>query len=296
MSEVYAQGQPSAQVDPVEQGQQKLAQLFEQQQKYLENARIEAQKIYPNDQNQQMQYLSQLQYNNPFTAQIKYQEKEVKNLDMQKKGLNPDGSPIAPEFKTILDAEGNLPEKYKLISQLLDPNTLEGYNMLKQIATETGPSKYAQTANKQAELSRQDTIDAAQRAAGAGVATARSNLAMRGGASAGARERLEGDAQMGLMGAKQGAYRQTGNQLLDIMKDDETRKRQALTQFGEAEGKIALGNNALTNQDRQFNLNNILKEEDMRRNYNQDTYKQKLDQWGAIKQAEATRNSGGGGK
>lgn len=231
----------------------------------------------------------------PYRNQIAEQQKLISDLNLQASGRNADGSPIAPDFQSILNDDGTLPELYQLHPELLDPNTLQGYSMLREIATQQGPSKWADAANQQTEFNRQNTIDSAVRQSGAAAAQARSELGARGGSSAGMRERLAMNAGDNLMASKQGAYRTQSGQLLDVMKQDEQMKRDALTKFGEAEGKIALNNNALSNKANEYNLNNILKEEDLRRSYTMDNYKAALDKWGAIKQAEATRGGGGGG-
>jgi hypothetical protein len=98
------------------------------------------------------------------------------------------------------------------------------------------------------------------------------------------------------MASKQGAYRTQGGQLLDIMKEDEKMKRDALTQFGDAEGKIAVQNTGVKNQESQYNLGTLLKEAESKRLYGQENYKTQMDKWAANKQAEATRGGGGGGK
>lgn len=272
-----------------------LQSLLNKKAEYLKSEQMRAMEMFKNNPSGMEQYMQTLSQNNPYDQMISVQQQRVKELGMREQGFNPDGSPIAKEFQTILDKDGNLPDKYKLNPELLDPNTLEGYSMIKKLATEEGPSKFAQTANLQATLGRQDAIDAASRQSAASAQQARGQLMSRGGASAGARERLMSGANDNLMSAKQGAYRNTGNQLLDIMKQDETMKRQALSQFGEAEGKIASGNLALKNDAQKGNLGTMLREEDMRRSYNTDTYKAALDKWAANRQAEATRNSGGGG-
>lgn len=283
-------------VDPINSAQSQLSNLQQQASAWMLEQRKQAQLMYPNDPAQQNMAIQGLDAMNPYNDQIKTQKQMVKELTMRSQGLNPDGSPIAKEFETILDKDGNLPDKYKYVAQQLDPNTLEGYSMLKAIAQAQGPSKYAEAANKQSEMGRQDTIDAAARQSDAAAVKARSDLAMRGGASAGSRERLMMNAGDNLMASKQGAYRTQGGQLLDIMKEDEKMKRDALTQFGDAEGKIAIQNTGVKNMESQYNLGTMLKEAESKRMYNQDNYKTAMDKWGANKQAEATRGGGGGGK
>lgn len=218
------------------------------------------------------------------------------NADLAAQGLNPDGSPIKPGYAGYTDENGNLQDKYRIHLNTLDPNTLEGYNLLKQLATEKGPSQYAQIANQQAARSRQDAIDAGAAQAASGLSFAQNNMAMRGGISSGARERTAMQGARDLLSTRQDAYRQEGNSLLDIMKQDEAMKRDALARFGTAEGQLALSNLGIQNQEAQYNMGTLLRDKDMQNSWNMDTYKAALDKWGAQQQAAATRNSGGGGK
>lgn len=148
-------------VDPINSAQTQLSALQQQASAWMLEQRKQAQLMYPNDPAQQNMAIQGLDAMNPYNDQIKTQKEMLKNVTMRAQGLNPDGSPIAKEFETILDKDGNLPDKYKYTAAQLDPNTLEGYSMLKAIAQAEGPSKYAEAANKQAEMGRQDTIDAA---------------------------------------------------------------------------------------------------------------------------------------
>jgi hypothetical protein len=166
-------------VDPINSAQAQLSALHQQSSQWMQEQNAKIMQQYPNDLYQQQQARQELQNYNPFAAQIKSQTQMVKDVTMRAQGLNPDGSPIAKEFETILDKDGNLPDKYKYNAQQLDPNTLEGYSMLKTIAQAQGPSKYAEAANKQSEMGRQDTIDAATRQSEGAAAKARSDLAMR---------------------------------------------------------------------------------------------------------------------
>lgn len=230
-------------------------------------------------------------------AQAELEEKKAIEADFAKRGLYPDGSPIAPEFQSMIDpATGKLRPEFQTDLQELDPNTLEGYNMIKKIAQQQGPSDWAQTANKQAEMRQQDTIEAAMRQAASSNAAAVGGLAMRGGAGSGQRERLAMSNQRNLLGERQSAYRTTSGSLLDIMKSDEEMKRQAMSQFAEGEGKIQMGNLGIRNQEAQINQGNVLKDWDLKNAWAQDRYKAELDKYAAERQAEATAKSGGGGK
>lgn len=230
-------------------------------------------------------------------AQLLAEAQKKKAEEMKAQGLNPDGSPIRPEYDSILNPDGTLPDNLKYNPTLIDPSSLEGYNMIKEIANKgIGESDFANILKQQNNMNRENNIDAASRQGAAGTRMAINNLATRGGVSSGARERIAAGGARDLTMAKQGAYRDASTNLLDILKADTARKDNATKQFAEAEGKISFANNDLTNNASQYNLENILKDRAGRNDWNMDTYKSQLDKWGANKQAEATRRSGGGGK
>lgn len=226
-------------------------------------------------------------------------EQMIGSFEQEKQGFNPDGSPMAPEFETLIDpATGKLANQYQYQAQTLDPNSLVGYNMIKNMATQKGPSEWAQSANELANLNKQNAMDAASRQGAGALSQMRSNLGMRGGVSSGSQERLAGQSMRDILAQKQGAYRQNASDLLGISQKDAEIKNQMLGQFAGMEGEIQKGNLGALNQASQYNLQNLLKEKDMQRMKTQEDYKSNLDKWASNKQAEATAKagSGGGGK
>lgn len=230
-------------------------------------------------------------------AQLAAEEKK-RVADLKARGLNPDGSPIAPEYQSLADPKtGQLKSQYQLQMQTLDPSKLEGYNMIKALATAQGPSQYAQAANKQAAFNRENMMDAAGQQSVSSMNQALGSLAMRGGVSSGSRERMAMQGQRDLLNSRQGAYRQEAGSLMDIMLQDEKMKRDAQTQFATAEGNIAQGNLGIQNKQAEYNLGTLLKDQATAQDFKMDKYKTDSDRWAAGKQAEATRaagNSGGG--
>lgn len=215
---------------------------------------------------------------------------------MSAQGLNPDGSPKRPEFATMVDpATGQLSTQYQLKNQLLDPNSLEGFQAIKKLAMSEGPSKAAQLQNQQVLLNRTGQINAAAEQGAGAQAQARNAMAMRGGYSSGGAANLGRQSMKDILMAKQGAYGQANQGLLDVAKNDESMKNQMLQTYAGAEGNIANKNLDLSNSANQYNIGNLLKEKDLERNYNLETYKTAADKWAAEKQSEATRASGGGG-
>lgn len=143
----------------------------------------------------------------------------------------------------------------------------EGFDLLKKLATGIGPTDQGKYSLQQNLLNRQNQIDASTRQGAGALATARSSLAARGGVGAGARERLAQTGAENTLLAKQGAYRDAGSNMLDILKGDQARRDQALQGFTGLQ---------------------------------LDRYKADLDRWGANRQANAlersANQSGGGGK
>lgn len=220
---------------------------------------------------------------------------QVAALNNELNGINPDGSPMRPDQDTTLDANGNLQDKYKAKFDQLDPNSLQGYNLIKNMATQAGPTQYAQEQQKQAQFLAQNQGDAAARQSASSQAQARSGLAMRGGASTGARERLALGGQRDLLGAKQGVNRDLTGNMLNIGAQDANLKQAMLGQFANAETGMAQGNLGIRNKQTEYNMGNLLSGVQNKNQFSMDAYKAELDKWGAGQQAAATRSSGGGG-
>jgi len=222
-------------------------------------------------------------------AKAQAENERIKQMDAM--GLNPDGSPKAKSFESLLDpTTGMLKGQYQ-IGQI-DPTKFDSYNMIKNLATGTGLTQSGEL-NKQAieQMGLLGKESAARNAASAATA-ARSGLAMRGGAGAGSRERLALGAQQGLMEGSQAQNRATQGQLLQNLQGDQARRDEALKGFAGMEQGIAGENIGL----QKYNIGQALQEVGNKRSYEQEQYKEALDKWSSAKQAEATRASGGGGK
>lgn len=207
-------------------------------------------------------------------------------------GLNPDGSPKAKEFESLLDPTTGLMKSPYQLAQI-DPTKFESYNMVKALATGKGLTEAGELQKQAIEQMGLLGKESAARQAAAGAAEARSGMAMRGGVGAGSRERLAAGGAQNLMEAKQQQNRATQNQLLQNLMSDQQRRDQALQGFAGMEQGLAGKNIGL----QQYNIENALKEVGTKRGYEQEQYKEQLDKWASQKQAEATRaSSGGGGK
>jgi hypothetical protein len=193
-------------------------------------------------------------------------------------GRNPDGSPMAPEFQSLID-----PETGQLRGNLsFDADRIEGFDKFKNFAMSDGPSEYAQASEDRLGLQTALERDRASREANQAGAQARSNLAMRGGLSSGARERIAGQVGKGAMQSRQMARQ---NQLLglsDILTQDAGARQQALgslTDWGA--------------RSQEFNIQNALGEIGQERDAAFQTYTEEGKRWAAEKKAAAQRAAAG---
>lgn len=219
-----------------------------------------------------------------------------RNAALAAQGLNPDGSPMALKWEGITNANGDLQDKYRLSINALDPTQWQGYSKYKQEALRSGPSAWAELQlQQQQQQAMQDKSAAAQQAM-AGNSQAMSGLAMRGGLSGGARAALAMQGQRDLLNARQkvGAAANT-NRLTTMSKDEENRVQQ-LGNLASSESTLGQFNKTLEAKQADANIQNLLGEVQGKRAFQQNTYNEQMRAWAANKQAEATRNSGGGGK
>jgi hypothetical protein len=162
----------------------------------------------------------------------------------------------------------------------IDPSNFQSYTKLRDLILGKGPTESAQYSLKQNLLNRQNMIDAASKQGAGAMAQARSALATRGGLGAGSAERLAQSGMNQNIMAKQGAYREAGSDMFDILGRDASQKQGMLTNLTQMD--ISQGN-----VNRQTEL---------------DRYKMNLDKWAANRQASAAERAaatgafqGGGG-
>jgi len=254
---------------------------------------------------------------------------EKRISDLAEQGLNPDGSPVRPEFESQIDpATGLLKSQYQMsVDKLqagkadlfeLDPSSMEGLQAFKKEALREGPSQWAQLQQQMLEQQKGTDLDKAARQAGAAGAQARGSLAMRGGLSSGARERIATGGARDLMRSKQDIQRGSRASGLQLLSDDERNRLAMLSQVPGFETDIGKFNvdqrtgqqqfniGQQTDADRfniegagrtkAFNIEAALRGIGQERGEEMDIYKEQQKKWAAGKQAEATAASGGGGK
>lgn len=156
-----------------------------------------------------------------------------------------------PKFQSLLGANGQLQDAYRL----------------------NQASPWLALQNQRQAVEQQAAADSAARQASSGNAQAFSNLAMRGGISSGARERLAQSGTRGLNAARQGVQR-----------------------AGEQNRLAIQGQGAeMAAKEQMFNIQNSLAEQQNIRNLEQQKYQEKMKALAAQRTADAIEKSGGGG-
>ncbi len=230
-----------------------------------------------------------------YQSLMKSQQEQAKIAAMAAQGLNPDGSPIKPVYNSQLKADGTMKDVYKYEAQKLDPSNIDSYNAYKTQAMSTGLSPWAQMQKQLLDSQQQDATSKAAAQSMQAMGQARSGMAMRGGLSAGARERMAISGQRDLMGANQGINRTASQNLLNLGAQDAQQKQSMLGTLMNTDVQTGQFNTTNANAGTQLNLGNALKEQGNQNMYNMETYKEQMDKWAANKQADATAASGGGG-
>lgn len=225
-------------------------------------------------------------------------DRRAKVYDAEEKksqGLNPDGSPQAITRESLLDpATGLLKAAYQFKGQTVDPNSLEGYQAIKKEATRTGPSQWLNLAQQKQQLEQAQANDSANSGVMAGNAQARSTLAMRGGLSAGARERLGSQMQRDMVGARQKVAGEGILARANLNVQDEQNRLGQLQNFANAEGQLTKYNTDISNRGQEFNILQGLQEGARGDEWKMRQYEEQMKKWAAGKQADATAASGGG--
>lgn len=196
-----------------------------------------------------------------------------------------DGMPARPEFASLVDpVTGRLKGPLNLGTEAIDPDNLQGFRQFEKFATGTGPSEYAQEAQKGLDLRAMLERDRASQEAASATARARSMAAMRGGIGAGA-------GNLATQGMREGLRSRQGirqSQLLgtaDLLSKDAFNRQNALQTFagmGMDLGKMRL-------QTDQFNLQNALNEINTGRDFQMSKYDADAKKWAAEKKAEEQR-------
>lgn len=228
------------------------------------------------------------------------QMNDAKAAEMAKQGLNPDGSPMRPDYQSGLNPDNTLQDKYRLSPwQNVNADT-SAMDMLKKDALR-GAGTNSQWADLQLQnLGVQNAQRADDAAAGANnsMLSAVSKLAQTGGVGGGSRARLLAQgAQQGFI-QRQQVGRQGQLDALGIKSQDEQNRLSGLTNYQNMANQQADMNMKNSQQSlavNQYNNDNLLKAMAGLNANNQNTYNQQMQAWASAKSADAQRAAAGGG-
>lgn len=202
--------------------------------------------------------------------------------------INPGERPELGSRQGITDASGNLLDNFKLKN---DYGNQAAFDKLQQRATQEGPSPWLQMQLKQQGMQQMDQANSAARGAAGANAGARASLAMRGGLSGGAAERLARGGSQDLNARRQDIANQGAQQRMGLNIQDEATKTGLLKDATAA--NMAQMNYA--NENNKFNIANQLGDVSGKNQWNMGNYQEKMKAYGAANTANAI-GAGGGGK
>jgi hypothetical protein len=238
---------------------------------------------------------SQEEYNKWMQDQNQAALEKQKTEEMAKQGLNADGSPIRKAFDTIANPDGTLGDKYTMNISGLDPSKWAGYSKYQNEALRTGPSAWALLQNQTQDLNTMNNKEAAARQAQSGMNAGISNLASHGGVSNSARGLAARNSTRDMLMARQNAARSGDTNKLNIATTDEGNRVGQLANLTNMENQIGQFNTTLAGKQQEYNINNMLQEQQGKRAYNDMTYTEQMKKWASDRQAQATERSSGGG-
>jgi hypothetical protein len=167
----------------------------------------------------------------------------------------------------------------------IDPASL---NALKAEGMRTGPSKWAVGAKSRQDLLDLSAIDQANKSAAGRTATARSNLAMRGGVGSGTNAYLERQGMRDAMEQGQEIGRQGNLNRLGMDTQDEQNRLGVMSQLPGAD--IAIRQPEL--QANMFDVNQKTAEGARKNDFNLNKYDTQMKEWAGNQQAAAIAGSG----
>lgn len=227
---------------------------------------------------------------------------------------------LRPNFTSLVDpktgkllsqyqvetAPSNMPKLEELLAGIqLNTQGLDKFRgeALRDAGTD---SVWAQIARQQQALEEQSVLDKAARAGAAGTASAFSNLARRGGTSAGARERLASQGALNLMRGRQDVAMEGAKARANISAQDEQNRIGMLGQLPGMEiaalqpalqktniwAQMAGQESAQKYDANKFNVSNLIGERDKKAEYDMGKYSEIMKAWAADRTATAQENSG----
>lgn len=191
--------------------------------------------------------------------------------------------PPAPDYMKGYDAQRDA-----ITGDVMAHYNQQGLDKFRGEATRTGPSSWSALAKRNVNLQENQARDRAASDNASSTATARSNLAMRGGLSGGASERIaQGGARNYMnLGQQIGSQAAMGRNQVDI--NDEQNRIQQLGMLPGMEAQRA----GLYGQSRSFDVGQSAAEGERRNAFNSKRYADQMGAWGANQTANAQANSG----
>lgn len=168
-------------------------------------------------------------------------------------------------------------------------------NKFQSEAMRTGPSAFAKLAGSQQDLLAKNAKDAGARTVAGQGAGARASLAMRGGLSGGAAERLATEGQNNYLDMTQGVNNSLAQNKMQIGMNDEQNR---VTQLGMVPGMqaqatgIDLQKESLWDKARENDVNNQVQNNASKNTFDMNMYNQKMAAWAAGQTAGATASAG----
>lgn len=172
--------------------------------------------------------------------------------------------------------------------QKLGPQYDQGFNALRDQATNKGQSQWLSMSQLANEMKMQDSLNKAHQSSAGSTAGQTAALGAQGGLSSGARERVNEQGGANLMNMTQGAERANAEGNIGLEVQDQGNRMGQLNNLVGAEAQKQNQWNDAFKTDVQAGENNV----NQQNQYNQNMYNQQMQAWAAQQQAEATRNAG----
>lgn len=202
-----------------------------------------------------------------------------------------DGKPIRPRFDSLIDANtGLLQSPYQIDAGQDIVANKDAINKLRGIATQDRPSAWANAQNSKIDNAYSQQVDQLRAQTNASRAGANRNLAMRGGLSSGARERIASNTALAEMKGTQDLAAKRDSSKLDIAGQDYQNQVSLLSKMPALENQALstdIQNRQANNQANQFNIQAALEEKNRKNQAEMNAYTEQIKAWAAIEEAKA---------
>lgn len=204
-------------------------------------------------------------------------------------------TPNSPQYGQIYD-----PNSMSMLPGVQDRlgaiklNT-QGLDAFRTGALRSGPSPWAMLTNKKLYAEEGDARERAKREALSAGAGARTDLAMHGGLSSGARERVARQGARDVLSASADVGRQGTLNRLTTGIQDETNRINQLSMLPGMENQVFqndIQKEGMFENTQNADISRQIAENQSKNQFNQSTYSQQMAAWAAQKQADATEKAG----